>query len=40
VSDQYDSFYEEEVDGVALVDWVTSLVAGEAVDDVHLTDCR
>ncbi|HEU0042633.1 MAG TPA: hypothetical protein VFQ15_09805, partial [Jiangellaceae bacterium] len=32
-------FYTEEVDGVAFVDWVTRLVAGEPVDDVHCTDC-
>ena len=30
-------FYEEEVNGETLVDWVTKLVKGEAVDDVHCT---
>ncbi|GIG19633.1 vtpJ-therm [Cellulomonas chitinilytica] len=32
-------FYQVEVDGVRLVDWVRSLVAGEAPDDVHCDDC-
>jgi hypothetical protein len=32
-------FYTEEVNGVTLVDWVTRLVEGEPVDDVHCTDC-
>ena len=32
-------FYAEEVDGQPLVDWVTSLVEGEPVDDVHCPDC-
>lgn len=34
-----DSFYTATVDGVALVDWVTDLVSGTAVADVHCTDC-
>ncbi|HZB42085.1 MAG TPA: pectin acetylesterase-family hydrolase [Ilumatobacter sp.] len=33
-------FYTEEVNGVALVDWVTALVSGEPVDDVHCTACE
>jgi Pectinacetylesterase len=37
---QYDSFYTEEVNGVKLVDWVTSLIAGKPVDDVHCQKCR
>lgn len=32
-------FYDEEVEGVALVDWVTALVDGEADGDVHCTTC-
>jgi Pectinacetylesterase len=35
-----DKFYEMEVDGVRLVDWVDALVAGEPLDDVHCDDCR
>ncbi len=33
------TFYTEEVNGVPLVDWVTKLVEGEPVEDVHCTDC-
>jgi hypothetical protein len=33
------TFYSEEVNGQPLVDWVTGLIAGESVDDVHCTDC-
>ena len=33
-------FYEIEVNGVSLVDWVTALLAGEPLDDVHCEDCR
>ncbi len=36
---QYPTFYTEEVDGQKLVDWVSQLVAGEQVDDVHCTQC-
>ena len=32
-------FYSEEVNDQSLVDWVTRLIAGEQVDDVHCTDC-
>ena len=32
-------FYEIEVNGVSLVDWVTALLAGEPLDDVHCEDC-
>jgi hypothetical protein len=35
----YESFYTEEVNGETLVDWVTSLIEGEPVDDVHCTEC-
>jgi hypothetical protein len=34
-----DNFYTETVEGVLLVDWVTALVSGEPVDDVHCTVC-
>ena len=34
-----DSFYTDEVDGTPLDDWVTDLVAGEDVPDVHCTEC-
>jgi Pectinacetylesterase len=36
---EVDRFYEIEVNGVRLVDWVTRLIAGEAVADVHCTEC-
>jgi hypothetical protein len=32
-------FYTEEVNGQSLVDWVTTLIEGEAVDDVHCDEC-
>ena len=32
-------FYSDEVDGVTFLDWVTQLVEGTPVDDVHCTDC-
>jgi hypothetical protein len=34
-----DEFYTETVNGVALVDWVTSLVNGKPIEDVHCTTC-
>jgi Pectinacetylesterase len=37
---EYDAFYELEVNGVTLVDWVDALIAGEPLDDVHCTECR
>ncbi len=37
---EYPAFYELEVDDVALVDWITALVAGEPLDDVHCEDCE
>jgi Pectinacetylesterase len=33
-------FYTEEVDGRKLVDWVSRLIEGEPVDDVHCRECR
>ena len=35
-----DKFYEIEVNGVGLVDWVDALIAGEPLDDVHCNDCE
>jgi hypothetical protein len=35
-----DKFYEMEVNGVRLVDWVDALIAGEPLDDVHCDDCQ
>jgi hypothetical protein len=34
-----DAFYTQTVEGVRLVDWVTSLVAGDTVADVHCMVC-
>ena len=34
-----DEFYELEVEGVRLVDWVTALVGGTTPADVHCTTC-
>jgi hypothetical protein len=36
---ELDEFYEMEVNGVTLVDWVTRLIEGEPVADVHCADC-
>jgi hypothetical protein len=33
-------FYTEEVNGRRLVDWVTRVIQGKPVDDVHCRDCR
>jgi hypothetical protein len=35
-----DRFYEIEVNGVRLVDWVDALIAGEPLDDVHCDNCE
>ena len=32
-------FYTETVNGEPLVDWVTRLIEGEPVADVHCTEC-
>ncbi len=37
---EYPKFYEVEVNGVKLVDWLTALVAGEPLDDVHCVECE
>ena len=36
---ELDEFYELEVGGVRLVDWVEALIAGDPLDDVHCDDC-
>ena len=35
-----EGFYTEEVNGVALVDWVGALIVGEPLDDVHCDRCE
>ena len=35
-----DRFYEMEVNGVTLVDWVDALISGEPLDDVHCDQCE
>lgn len=35
-----DEFYEMEVDGVLLVDWLDDVLAGDDVDDIHCTECE
>lgn len=35
-----DEFYEMEVNGVRLVDWVAALIAGEPLADVHCEECE
>jgi Pectinacetylesterase len=37
---EWPRFYEMEVDGEMLVDWVARLVEGEPLDDVHCEKCR
>jgi Pectinacetylesterase len=37
---EWPAFYEVEVNGVKLVDWVSRLIEGERVDDVHCKKCR
>jgi Pectinacetylesterase len=37
---EYDVFYELEVNGEKLVGWVTKLIDGKQVDDVHCQNCR
>lgn len=34
-----DEFYTMELDGVSLTDWLTAVVAGETVEDVHCEEC-
>jgi hypothetical protein len=37
---ELDDFYEMEVGGLRLVDWVEALLAGEPLDDVHCDECE
>jgi Pectinacetylesterase len=37
---EFERFYELEVNGVRLVDWIEALLAGEPLDDVHCDDCE
>jgi hypothetical protein len=37
---EWPRFYELEVNGEKLVDWVTRLIEGKPVDDVHCQRCR
>jgi Pectinacetylesterase len=37
---EFDKFYELQVNGVKLVDWVEALLAGEPLDDVHCDQCE
>jgi hypothetical protein len=37
---EWPTFYEIEVNGETLVDWVARLIEGEPVDDVHCQQCR
>jgi hypothetical protein len=37
---EWPKFYEIEVNGERLVDWVTRLIEGKSVDDVHCQKCR
>jgi hypothetical protein len=37
---EWPRFYEIEVNGEKLVDWVTRLIEGESIDDVHCQECR
>jgi hypothetical protein len=37
---EWPRFYEMEVNGEKLVDWMNRLVAGDPADDVHCEKCR
>ena len=37
---ELDEFYELDVNGVRLVDWVAAVLAGEPLDDVHCVECE
>ena len=37
---EWPKFYEIEVNGVRLVDWVEALITGQSPDDVHCDDCH
>jgi hypothetical protein len=36
---EYETFYNMDVNGVRLVDWVQALIAREPLDDVHCDEC-
>jgi hypothetical protein len=36
---EFERFYEIEVNGVTVVDWVEALLAGKPLDDVHCDEC-
>jgi hypothetical protein len=36
---EYETFYDIEVNGVRLVDWIEALIAGEPLDDAHCDKC-
>jgi hypothetical protein len=36
---EFEQFYEIEVNGVTLVDWLNALLDGEPLDDVHCENC-
>jgi hypothetical protein len=37
---EWDTFYEIEVNGVTLVDWIDALLTGRPLDDVHCEQCE
>jgi hypothetical protein len=37
---EWPRFYKLQVNGVKLVDWVTRLISGKPIDDVHCQRCR
>ena len=37
---EFDRFYEIEVNGITLVEWLKALLAGEPLDDVHCDQCE
>jgi hypothetical protein len=36
---EYETFFDMEVNGVRLVDWIEALIAGEPLADVHCDEC-
>jgi hypothetical protein len=36
---QYETFYDMEVNGIKLVDWIDALITGKPLDDVHCDKC-
>jgi hypothetical protein len=37
---EFELFYDTEVNGVTLVEWLEALLAGEPLDDVRCNDCE